>query len=247
MKSAIAFVFSLCLFVLPGSLFAQEDLEARNTTAIKEYLGQKKFAQARDLVDKELKRTAAVKQPPYVDNGTLYLYSEPGEDSAELLLTVAALKDLPAEERVDADWFAPLAALPDWTKAATDAPYRPFLLFARAYILVENKNPKAALAALEEAIALHPHFLTALAEKNHLLMVDEKYDEAKELARAAIDDPYPQADKSKAVFYRNLGYIAVEEDDLDGAEEFYNQSLELEPGHKGALKELEYIASLRKE
>ena len=97
-------------------------------------------------------------------------------------------------------WSKELKALPAWQGMTTVVPYRPFLFFSRAYIAVEKKDPEGAAADLDEAIALFPHFLPALAEKVHVLMVSGKFEEAKSLARAAIEDTYPQAEKGKAIW-----------------------------------------------
>jgi tetratricopeptide (TPR) repeat protein len=246
MKTVFALLLVCCFGLVPVVSQAQAGREEQNIKEIRGFLGRKEFAKAQVLIDAELERTVGVKPAPYIENGKLYLYGETSAESLMLLLMVSARKINKDGAPEKIDWLPELDGGADWKEAVVIAPYRPFLFFARAYIAVENGDADGASAALEEALRLHPHYLAALAEKNHLLMSAGRFEEAKALARAAIDDTYPQDEKGKAVFWRNLGYMAIEEDDLVAAEEDYRQSLKLEPGNKIALDELRYIDSLKK-
>ncbi len=121
------------------------------------------------------------------------------------------------------------------------------VLFMRAYVLENLHRLPEAVAQLRALIDLEPDFphvwveyAAALRQTGDLKTALATYRHAANLAATRKNYALDQA-----AALRGVGYVLTEQNDLDGAEEAYRQSLALAPGHQVALNELNYIAKLR--
>jgi Tetratricopeptide repeat. len=112
-----------------------------------------------------------------------------------------------------------------------------------AFLHVEKKEYDAALPLLEKAIAMAPYWPNGLAELGFVLNQQHKPQEALASYRKSLSlaETFESGKQMKAVALRGIGYSLIELGDLAGARKIYEQSLEVDPGNKTALNELDYI------
>lgn len=117
----------------------------------------------------------------------------------------------------------------------------------KAYIASSLQNWDEALEYLDKKISYAPYEAQPHLEKGYVLNARgrpaeglESYKMAYELATA-----HNAAKQERAAALRGMGSTLIELGRLDEAEESYNKSLEIEPGNRIALGELEYIRNLR--
>ena len=118
--------------------------------------------------------------------------------------------------------------------------------FLKGYALIDLHQPERAEAELKTATEMAPfnaHYLNEYAE---LFKTRHDWQTAYQLFRRAADaaqyTPAEERNKVKARSLRGVGYAKIEMGNLDDAEMFDRQALELEPGNPGTLNELKYIA-----
>lgn len=130
----------------------------------------------------------------------------------------------------------------DWVDMACPEAYN-----TRAFIDVERKDADAASSALHKAIRVAPYWPDPLAELGHLFNITGKAAEglARYRAALALVQAKPGNRPMHALVLRGIGYSQVELGDLDGAEQAYQESLEVEPGNTLAQSELDYIRQQR--
>jgi tetratricopeptide (TPR) repeat protein len=124
--------------------------------------------------------------------------------------------------------------------------------FLEAFALTDLDRKDEALAALERLTALspmHAHYFVELGfayrASGNPAKAREAYQHAHDVAGLSGDDA--QAKLLRAAALRGLGYIAIDQGDLDEAEKLYRKSLEDDPDSAIAKSELEFIASKRAE
>jgi tetratricopeptide (TPR) repeat protein len=112
-----------------------------------------------------------------------------------------------------------------------------------AFLHVEKKEYDAALPLLEKAIAMAPYWPNGLAELGFVLNQQHKPQEALMSYRKSLSlaETFDSGKPMKALALRGIGYSLIELGDLAGARKTYEQSLEIDPGNKTALNELDYI------
>jgi tetratricopeptide (TPR) repeat protein len=121
------------------------------------------------------------------------------------------------------------------------------VLFMRAYVLENLHRVPEALEQLRQVVTLEPDFphfqveyAAALRQSGDLASALTAYRRAAQIAA-----PIKEYSLDQAAALRGIGFILTEQDDLDGAEQAYRQSLALAPDNPLALHELSYIAHLR--
>ena len=127
---------------------------------------------------------------------------------------------------------------PEWCEA----------LFYLAYSDVELGNTAGALEALDQAIALAPFNSHYEVERGFVLRSMGQLDQAMEAYHSAIRHAESVGDRTKtwkALSLRGIGWIHAERKNWDEAEKAYRDSLEIEPGNKIAVSELQYIKENR--
>lgn len=109
----------------------------------------------------------------------------------------------------------------------------------------EMKRPEEALAYLERGLALQPDDGNLVSEKAAALGALRRPAEELALADAWLARNPLGGARNRARLMRDKGFALTELGRLDEAEAAYRASLKEEPGHKGALYELDYIAKQR--
>ncbi len=135
--------------------------------------------------------------------------------------------------------------------AAVQNPY-PSISFYLGSYYDELEKPQDALRVLDAGLTLStlPDLdsgetrAVILLERGSALLALRRWQDAMQnedrgLKMSDLDN------RIKAHFYRGRGYALTELNQLDDAEDAYKESLNLEPGNKGAENELKYIAGLK--
>lgn len=118
----------------------------------------------------------------------------------------------------------------------------------QGFLYSDAKRYAEALPWLERAIALAPYYGLARNERAFVLAHSGHLQEGLAAYRetVALADAHPSTAAIKPLALRGIGWILIEQGDLDGAEAAYKASLELDPGNSTATNELEYIRVQRK-
>lgn len=123
-------------------------------------------------------------------------------------------------------------------------------LYLKAYTLVEIGDLASAIEVLNTAIALAPDNARNYNELGHIYQVLSDWKRAKSHFAKAVEasqySPPSLQLSEKTRGLRGLGYVAIEEGYLDTAEEYYNQSLQLDPDDEKSKQELLYIEQDRR-
>ncbi len=112
-----------------------------------------------------------------------------------------------------------------------------------AFLAVDTRENERALALLDRAQALAPHWPEPMAERAYLLGQSGKPAAALALYRQALElvARHPRSAYLKGLVLRGIGYQLIELGDLDGAERAYRDSLQADPDSDLARRELEFI------
>lgn len=138
------------------------------------------------------------------------------------------------------------------TAMEEDAPglstYWDDILYLKAYTLVEAGDLNAAIKVLKTAIAYAPDKADNYSELGHIYQVNKDWERAKTNFSHAFEvSQYSEpalriTHKTRAL--RGMGFVAIEQGQLDIAKGYYQQSLKLDPNDKMAKMELGYIEQL---
>lgn len=109
----------------------------------------------------------------------------------------------------------------------------------------EMRDPESAAYYLDRGLALQPGNPFLVGERHVAYILQGRSADSLAMVDAALAAPLFLTDTDRAHLLRNRGYDLIELGRLDEAEQAYLQSLELEPGHQGALKELNFIKLAR--
>ena len=125
-----------------------------------------------------------------------------------------------------------------------------YAFYFRAYALLEIGRLSEAKSSLERALALSPRNSQFLAELAYIYQGEKNWPLALQtfqLAEAAakVVSPADVKNKDLSRAWRGMGYVLIEQNRLDEAEKMYRQCLELDKNDSKALKELQYIQSLK--
>ncbi len=114
-----------------------------------------------------------------------------------------------------------------------------------AYLANERGDPDKAIAYLDRALGFQPGSQGLLGEKGAALTLKKDWAGALAAYETALTSEPAIHALMRAKLLRGRGFALIELHRLDEAEAAYEQSLKLEPGHGGALHELNYIRGLR--
>jgi tetratricopeptide (TPR) repeat protein len=107
-------------------------------------------------------------------------------------------------------------------------------------VLLELRDADGASAALQEALRVNPVSTDAMFELGEVMKLTGRKREFRELTLRALVVAHSLATLARA--YRNLGYLAVEDEDFDLAVACYCMSLAIDRDHaQTAQSELFYI------
>jgi tetratricopeptide (TPR) repeat protein len=118
--------------------------------------------------------------------------------------------------------------------------------YYKGYALVELGRLTEARASLERALVMAPMHARYLEELGELSSREknwpaamEKFKTAEQAARTTSPPNVKTAELTRA--WRGIGYVLVEQNDLDAAEKMYRQCLDLDPNDRRAAGELKYV------
>ncbi len=107
-------------------------------------------------------------------------------------------------------------------------------------LLIDLKDLHGAEAAFGEALLVNPVSTYALFELGEVMKLSGRLQELRALTLRALEVAYTEGDLGRA--YRNLGYLAVEDEDYELAVACYCMSLGFDPERaQAAQSELFYI------
>mgnify|MGYP002700711268 CR=1 FL=1 len=124
-------------------------------------------------------------------------------------------------------------------------------LYGRGYATLDLGKIDLAQTYIQRAIDMAPVNSRYLSEMGHIIQTKRDWTKALEIfsqAEAAADTYSPKELKNMelARAKRGVGYSLIELGRLDEAEIKFKECIDINKDDKGALKELEYIAQLRK-
>lgn len=227
---------------------ALTDIEKLNE--ISDLMNNEKFDEAEEYILNEIYQLTEedFRISPFLENRTLMIYSQ-ADSAVELSILLFFQPDsdneiIPAEILLDRNLYPDLLQIVEnreYDTVILIEPYVPRLYFHLAYINIEKGDLQAGYEYLMEALTIWPDFTVAYAEMMYVFTLAEDFVTAKKYgARGAVGLSAVDG-IGQAAILRKLGYIAIEENELQYAEELYLKSLELHPDHPTALQELEYI------
>lgn len=121
--------------------------------------------------------------------------------------------------------------------------------YMKGYALFELDQLDAARASLEQALQLSPRNARFLSELGNLHQHRREWDEARrryEAAEAAAQfSPAEDRVKDLTRAKRGIGFVLIEQGELDAAEAKFRECLALDRDDRGAQNELTYIEHLR--
>jgi tetratricopeptide (TPR) repeat protein len=121
--------------------------------------------------------------------------------------------------------------------------------FMKAYALFELDQLDAAKATLEQALQLSPQNARFLSELGNLHQHRREWDEALRQYRAAevgaALSPEQERIHDLTRAKRGIGFVLIEQGDLDAAEAKLRECLALDRDDRGARNELDYLAEMR--
>lgn len=123
-------------------------------------------------------------------------------------------------------------------------PY-PIIALTLGLYFNEKGDPRKAVGFLDKGLALWPLHPALTSEKSAALVLLKDWAGSLAINEAALADATPKAPTDEARLLRGKGFALIELGRLDEAEAAYRRSLELQPGHGGALHELSYIEGQR--
>jgi tetratricopeptide (TPR) repeat protein len=117
----------------------------------------------------------------------------------------------------------------------------------KAFIASSQEQWDKAISYLERKMKFAPYEAQPYLEKGYVLNSQGKPREALESYKKAyaLGTAHHAAKKELAAAYRGMGTSLIDLGRLDDAEDAFNKSLEIDPGNRIALNELEYIRKVR--
>lgn len=234
----IRFLFLLVFSILLTSCATQPSKESNDlseeglTTLLTDAVAMIKQGNVKRAIDGPLATANASCDRKFVNTDKRYFVAR---DPAEtlLLLTMAIATD-------------------DKKDAVVIDTVCPDVFFMTGYAYVDLGKIDESMVYINKAIAMSPFNSQYLSELGHLYQTQRKFDQALKAFQQSEDaaekwSPEPIKKDELARAKRGVGYNLIELHRLDEAEAKFKECLELNPADKGALNELAYIDSLRKQ
>jgi tetratricopeptide (TPR) repeat protein len=121
--------------------------------------------------------------------------------------------------------------------------------YMKGYALYELDQLDAAKESLAQALYLTPRNSRYRSELANIHQTRQEWDEARRHYEVAESDaefsPADQRVPDLTRAKRGIGFVMIEQGDLDAAEAKFKECLVLDPDDRGAQNELTYIAQLR--
>lgn len=222
-----------------------EDAASKAVVLIKKGQLEKAKAVLLEAMSKEKPRRS-----PFVESGTLICYGQNSLQSMSAMISAAAfmavkdndsVKNNPGIYKEDFELYEKTP----WVNAIVIKPTFPSLYFVMGSLLITEKNFEKALEYLDTAVYMYEGFGLAWSEMIYAYIEMKNISKAKEIGLNALNISDVKFDKAgSAAIYRKLGYIAIEENDLNLAEEYYKLSLDNQES-QAARDELKYIGQLK--
>jgi tetratricopeptide (TPR) repeat protein len=120
-------------------------------------------------------------------------------------------------------------------------------LHVKAFVYSAEKDFKEALKVITEIEEVAPVSAGSKIEKAYIQGQLGRFEQALKTYQEAkrLSDTYESQSSYKPASLRGMGFILIELNELDEAEEMFRKSLELEPYNRIAISELEYIENMR--
>lgn len=195
------------------------------------------------------------KPSPFVKDSTLFFY---GKDFAQTFMPMMmattfftkresgeldSLKELGELKGMDKKLYDIYQKTP-FNKTAIISPDIPEVYLMLGINYVNMRNFEEAKESLKKSIELFRENGIAWSELIYVIMQEKDFEKAKSTIDEALSIPF--LDKfGEAAILRKLGWIQIEEGNLDEAEETFEKSIELYD-HPAARSELKYIKELKK-
>jgi tetratricopeptide (TPR) repeat protein len=224
-----------------------DDISSKAVT----YIQNNEFQKAKDLLLGAMSKYKPIRSP-FVDNKTLVYYTSNSTETVAAMLLSAAYfniikdKGLSAAKSDEDTLLFELYKKTPWNNAVAIRPSYPRLYFIMGSIYNTEKNYSEAIKYLDTATFIYKCYGMAWAEKMYAYVSIGDYKRAKEIGSTALNIHNMFLDKTgTAAILRKLGWIAIEENELDKAENYYKKSLENEE-NEGAREELKYLENAKK-
>lgn len=241
----VLFLISSCVSTKRKPTDYYEESAIKAAELIKKGKLDKAKAVLQEAMTKEKPRRA-----PFVENGTLVFYAHNMTQSMGAMLSAAAFSAVKDKDSVKQNpgiykkYFDIYEKTP-WINSVAKMPTFPTLYFIMGSLLITEKNYNKAISFLDTAVYMYEGFGYAWSEMIFAYMELKNFSKAKEIGKNALNIFEVQLDnEGSAAIYRKLGYLAIEENDLDLAEEYYKKSLENKDTQL-ARDELKYIEQVK--
>ena len=234
-RSAAPFLVALTALLACGEAIAQRVIETTMQSMAERRIGSEYRDEINDIYASLSSEGADVSQRRLAP---IIAYCEAQERPGRRLVSVATTAEYEAFLAEHAD------GLPtEWIDMACPMAYD-----LKGYIFSGMGKFADAMPWLDRAIALAPYYGLARNERAYVLAHSGHLQEGLAAYRetVAIANSHADAAQIKPIALRGIGWILIEQGDLDGAEAVYRESLQLDPNNATATSELDYIRGLRK-
>ena len=198
-------------------------ISADTTAAAATLIGEKKAAEAVAMLD----RIIAVETSKHKDESRRkYCADSPEESLAYLVMAAADKKDAVVVDRQLC-----------------------MAIFLKGFALIDLGRGDEARPFLEQAVAMAPMNSQFLAELGEWHKVRREWEPAFALFERALEgaalSPAELQPRRKGRALRGMGFIRIEQNRLDDAEELFRQCLKIDPNDGKAKAELQFISERR--
>jgi tetratricopeptide (TPR) repeat protein len=242
--STISF-FNACTSIQNGSKEYYQEVYEKASILVKDSDNEEAEALLLEAV-----ATRKPQRSPFVENNTLIFYGEGMSQTLSKLMFASAfytakdndsIRTNPGHYKILFD----LDKQSHWENSIVVPPYYPKLYLLLGIIQFNKNNLSKAIQYYDTAVYIWDGLGIAWSE---LIIAHDKSGnrtKAKEIGNKALEIPDIYYDKyGKSAILRKLGWIAIEEAELEKAEAYFKESIELHDT-KLAQDELKYIQKMK--